>query len=684
MKNWELAEGSPNLSGSVWDQETRSYNFTLFSKEANKVTLLIYNAEDFINPIYRFDFDPLLNKSHHIWHCRIPANKIPRAKYYGYRVEGIWDPSSGKRFDYDKILLDPFSLGVFFPPAFNRIAACLPGKNDGKAPLALLPLQSDQFDWEKDPRPRHGYDAIIYEMHIGAFTKRSNSGVKEINRGTFLGVIEKIPYLKELGITVVELLPVFQSDPQDEDSFWGYMPLSFFSPRWDFAATEEMDKLKNEFKYMIKALHEADIEVILDVVYNHTVESGESGPTYSFRGIDNSSYYLLSPDMGKYLNDSGTGNVLRCAHPYVRKLIMESLRYWAHEMHVDGFRFDLASIFARNNDGSLNQEDPPIISEISSDPELSGLRLIGEVWDLSAMLLGKKFPGITWMQWNGRFRDDIRSFVKGDEGKVPALMTRIYGSTDLFPDGIKDSYRPFQSVNYITCHDGFCLNDLVSYNEKHNEGNGYNNQDGSNENLSWNCGWEGNMNVPEEVIRLRKKQVRNFCTLLLLSNGIPMFYAGDEFMNTQQGNNNPVNQDNEITWLDWDLLSRNSDIFRFFKMMIAFRKSHLSISRSQFWREDIHWYGTLRKEVDLSSNSHCLAFCLHSKLESDNDIYVMINAYWEEVEFIIHEGKPEDWFRVVDTGLNSPDEFKEAGNEIQITGNSYLLKDRSIAFFIKK
>lgn len=682
-ESWELKEGYPNLSGASYLAHYCSFNFTLYSKDADAVTLLLYGATDFIIPVYTYRLDKFLNKSHSIWHCLIQEKDIKDAKYYAYRIEGPYNPSQGLRFDHEKILLDPFAKGVFFPPRFSRAAALLPGNNEGKAPLGVL-THKEKFDWGHDHRPRHSSHAIIYEMHVKAFTNRSNSGVGEKNKGTFMGVVEKIPYLKELGVTIVELLPIFQNDPQDDESFWGYMPLNFFSPKRSFASTEDIEELKNEFKAMVKALHEAEIEVILDVVYNHTVEKDETGPTYSFRGIDNESYYLLTPDKKEYRNDTGTGNVLRCAHPYVRKLIMESLRYWAKEMHVDGFRFDLASIFARNNDGTLNTEDSAIISEISTDPDLAQLRLIGEVWDLSAVLLGKSFPGISWLQWNGRYRDDVKSFVKSDAGKVGALMTRLYGSTDLFPDGVKNSYRPYQSVNYITSHDGFCMYDLVSYNEKHNEVNGFNNKDGTDNNLSWNCGWEGNIEVPEEVYELRKKQMKNFCAILFLSNGIPMFASGDEFMNTQNGNNNPVNQDNEITWLNWDLLKKNKNIFEFFKNMISFRKSHPSICRSQFWREDISWYGTISTDVDLSDDSRCLAYCLHGASQNDTDIYVMINAYWEPIEFKFHEGNVGDWYRVVDTSLEPPDDFMLIGKELLINTITYKLKSRSIAIFIRR
>lgn len=682
--NWYAREGNPHLSGSVWVEEEQSYNFALFSREATGVVLVIYDDSDFARPIFEFKFDPLANKSNGVWHCRIPKNSIYTGKYYAYRVEGSWKPEDGQRFDSNKILLDPFARAVFFPPEFSRIAASFSGSNAGKAPLGSLPEKEPAFDWENDKHIRHTNEAIIYELHVKAFTFRSNSGLTEFQRGTFEGISEKIPYLKELGITIVELLPVFQSDPQDPETYWGYMPLSFFSPQFAYAGLHSGGTVKNEFRKMIKQLHEAGIEVILDVVYNHTVEADESGPTYSYRGIDNSTYYLLTEDMKHYRNDSGTGNTMRCAHPYVRRLIVESMRYWVKEMHIDGFRFDLASIFARNYDGSLNLDDPPIISEITSDPDFANLRLIAEVWDQSSFLLGKKFPGSNWFQWNARYRDDVRAFVKSDPGSIPSLMARLYGSCDLFPDTLNDAYRPYQSINFVTCHDGFCLYDLVAYNDKHNELNGKDNKDGLAYNLSWNCGHEGDMNVSEEVTALRKRQVRNFCVILFLSNGTPMFYAGDEFLNTQQGNNNPYNQDNEVTWLNWDLLQKNKDIYDFFKSMISFRKAHPSICRSQYWREDITWYGAYEKIPDISFNSHCLAFCLHGLSQNDADIYVMINAYWENIPFTIHEGRPEEWIRVCDTHFPYADDTINPEKYHVIDASVYNVNARSIVVLLKK
>ena len=406
------------------------------------------------------------------------------------------------------------------------------------------------------------------------------------------------------------------------------------------------------------------------------------GPTYSFKGLDATGYYMLSSDPANpYANYSGTGNTLNFSQPHVRKMVMDSLRYWKNEMHIDGFRFDLASVFSRNADGSLNWGDAPIFSEIAADPELGRLALIAEPWDVGGYQLGRGFPGTTWLQWNARYRDDVRRFVRGDAGMIPDLMRRIYGSDDLFPDSREHAYHAFQTVNYIDCHDGFTLYDLVSYNQKHNWKNGHDNQDGMDANYSWNCGHEGDEGAPAEVLALRRKQVKNFCCLLLLSNGIPMFRAGDEFLNTQFGNNNPYNQDNEISWLDWSQLQANQDIFRFFKGMIAFRKSHPSLCRSRFWREDISWYG-VGPTVDLSPDSRSLAFCLHGASQGDDDIYVMINAYWQELRFQIQEGSPQDWIRIVDTDLPSPDDFSEHGLPLQRA--IYQVAPRSIVVLVRR
>ena len=491
------------------------------------------------------------------------------------------------------------------------------------------------FDWKGDKSPLHFSDAIIYELHVKGFTASRSSGIAEPARGTYAGLIEKIPYLKELGVTIVELMPVHQFDPQ-EGNYWGYMTLNFFSPHLAYASNRA--EANNEFKEMVRALHAAGIEVILDVVYNHTAEADHSGPTYSFKGIDNASFYLLTHDAEQpYSNYSGTGNTLNCADPFIRNLILDSLRYWVTEMHVDGFRFDLASILTRSEDGSIDWNDPPLLSAIRTDPVLSKARLIAEPWDAGgAYQLGTSFPGMFWHQWNGKFRDDIRRFVRGDLGSVPPVMRRLYGSDDLFPDRIEEARRPFYSINYIVAHDGFTLYDLVSYNEPRNGANGHKIPMDRQTTIAGIAGSKG-MTVSSEVIALRKRQAKNFCCLLMLSNGIPMFAAGDEFLHTQGGNNNPYNQDNETTWLNWNRLRDHSDIFRFFKLMISFRKAHPTICRSRFWREEIRWRG-VGSTTDLSFHSQSLAYYLSGKSQQDLDLYVMINAYTEPLRFTIFEG----------------------------------------------
>ena len=569
----------------------------------------------------------------------------------------------------DKVLLDPYAKSVFFPPGFDRAAASRPGSNAGKAPLGVL-VSGEKFEWGEDRRPRHQSDTVVYELHVRGFTNNPNSGVSPEGRGTYAGVVEKLPYLKELGVTAVELMPVFQCDPQ-EGSCWGYMPLNFFAPHHGYGSRPAECDQHNEFRAMVKALHAAEIEVILDVVYNHTAEGDQSGPVYSFKGIDNNTYYVKSGQTGKpYVDFSGTGNTLRCSNPCVRKMIVDSARYWAEEMHVDGFRFDLASALVRNDDGSFNWEEP---IELAPPGPLE-VRLIAEPWDAAgAYQLGRSFPSKSCLQWNGCFRDDVRRFLRGDPGMVPALMQRLYGSDDLFPDDRTHAFHPYQSVNYVTAHDGFTLYDLVTFDRKRNWANGHNNTDGPQENFSWNCGWEGDEAVPATVMELRKRQAKNFCCLLLLANGTPMFRAGDEFLQTQGGNNNPFNQDNETSWLDWDRLRVNQDVFRFFRSMIAFRKAHASLGRSRYWREDVRWYGTGRA-VDMGPDSRTLAFHLCGASQQDTDLYVMINGSDSERIFEIQEGSPGEWRLMFDTGRPSPDDFPDPTESDYVQPSSYVVR----------
>ena len=443
--------------------------------------------------------------------------------------------------------------------------------------------------------------------------------------------------------------------------------MGVFSPHHQFATQPAGCTQRDEFRHMVRELHRAGIEVILDVVFNHTCEGDHIGPTYSFKGVDNSTYYVESPDSTiRYANFSGTGNTLHTANRAVRRMIVDSMRYWVDEMHVDGFRFDLASIFTRDSAGGIDLEDPPIFGQIGTEDELADVRLIAEPWDAAGVYqLGRSFPGMHWMQWNGRFRDEVQQFATGGSDGIGELMTRIYGSSDLFPDDMPYSYRPWQSVNYVSSHDGMTIWDMVSYSQKNNWANGQQNTDGHDD-FCFNHGWEGNEHVPSEVLRKRKQSVKNYFCLLFLSNGTPMFRMGDEFLQTQGGNSNPFNQDNETTWLNWDLAQEHADMLRFVQRLVAFRKAHPSLSRSTFWRDDIRWYGAQRS-VDFSSNARLLAFCLHGGTEDDDDLYVLINGGKKARSFGIHEGSAEDWCCVIDTAKPNPDDFADIPLPLQET-----------------
>ena len=703
---WEDRDGSPTPLGVSWISLTQTYNFALYSRFADQVTLLLYGREDLVHPVFKYQFHQLRNKTGRMWHARIPESETGDAKYYAYSIEG--PSASASRFerhffDPNKILLDPYAKAVFFPPSFDRRVALMPGGSAGFAPVGMLcEKNATDFDWGSDTRPRHDGDLIIYELHVRGFTMNPNSGVSPEKRGTFAGVIEKVPYLQDLGVTAVELMPVHQFD-DTEPNYWGYMPLNFFSPHHRYAAEHGGSEQICEFREMVKALHYAGIEVILDVVYNHTGEGSEAGPTFSFKGIDNSTYYMESPDSSHpYADYTGTGNTLNCANAAVRQLVVDSLRYWVREMHVDGFRFDLASVFARNSDGSINFDDPPIFGDLANDPDLAGARMIAEPWEGNPALpnyelgsrqvehlhpggeccahcglhvcrctvietLQRSFPGIGWRQWNDKFRNTIRRFVKGDPGMISDLMTRIYGSSDVFPDSVREACRPYQSLNYVNSHDGPTLYDLIAYNAPD----------------SWNCGdRDGEVGITPEVMRLRKQQAKNLCCLLFLSNGTPMFRAGDEFLQTQEGNLNPYDIDSPKTWLDWSRLEAHDGVFRFFQMMITFRKNHPALGRSIFWRDDIEWFGTVGR-ADLSDASRALAYSLHGASETDNDLYIMLNAYWEPLVFSIQEAGPHEWKRIIDTSLDSPDDFVDATKAPCIPGGTCTVAARSIMVLLR-
>ena len=678
--SWASVEGLPIPLGATWIADEDAWNFAVYSEHAERVTLLLY-AEDLARPVLARPLDHLRHKSGPVWHCRIPTAAMKGALFYAYQVDGPNSPRD--RFDAAKVIFDPYARALHFPPGFDRQAASRPGANAGRAPLGLIDGDREAFDWAGDRRPRHEADTVIYELHVRGFTAHPSSGVSDDRRGTFAGLIDKIPYLVELGVTVVELMPVFQFDP-GEGNYWGYNPIGFFAPHNAYAHRCERCDQHGEFRELVRALHAAGLEVVLDVVYNHTGEGNHTGPTYSFKGLDNDTYYIIADRAdAPYADFSGTGNTLDCAHRYVRRMILDSLRYWAREMRVDGFRFDLASIFARGPDGSLSYEDPPIFGDIAADPDLAGLRLIAEPWDAAgAYQLGRAFPGIAWAQWNGCFRDDLRRFVRGEAGMVPALMRRLYGSDDLFPDDKASAYHAWQSVNFVTAHDGFTLWDLVSYEAKRNWANGQDNRDGADDNLSWNCGWEGDEGAPAAVLALRARQAKNFLCLLLLANGTPMLRAGDEFLHTQGGNNNPYNQDNETSWLDWRRLHAHRDVLRFTRLMIAFRTAHPSVGRSRFWRDDVRWHG-VGPQADLSRDSRSIAFCLRGASQGDDDLYVMVNGYWEGLEFTVQDGATDQWRRVVDTARASPDDIREPGREVVLTSARYAVAPRSVVVLVR-
>ncbi|HET8656265.1 MAG TPA: isoamylase [Longimicrobiaceae bacterium] len=681
--SWRSREGEPAPQGVSWIEGERAFNFALYSKHAESVRLLLYSARDVETPVLTYDLDARLHKSGRMWHCRVPEREARDALYYAYAVSG---PQPRGRyewhaFDPEKILLDPYARGVFFPPAFERGAAMHPGSNAGRAPLGVI-HDDEEFSWGADTAPRHESELIIYELHVRGFTAHESSGVAPERRGTYTGLIDRIPYLVELGVTAVELMPVFQWDPQ-EGNYWGYMPLSFFAPHSGFATRGGAQR--REFKEMVRALHAAGIEVILDVVYNHTAEGGPDGPVYSYKGIDNSTYYLISGDPNHPYSDySGTGNTIHSANAHVRELILDSLRYWVEEMHVDGFRFDLASVFTRDDEGAVDLRRPGIIAQISADPVLDRVRLIAEPWDSAGTdQLGPTFPGPRWAQWNDHFRDDVRRFVRGDAGLAAALATRLYGSADVFPDDLMHAARPCQSINYLTCHDGFTLYDLVSYEQKRNWANGQANADGPQENHSWNCGWEGDDGVPEDVRALRTRQAKNYCILLLLANGVPMLRAGDEFLQTQGGNDNPYNQDNPTSWLDWGRLATHAEVHRFFREAIAFRKAHPAIGRSRFWREDVSWYG--RGPVpEFGPESRELAYCLRGAREADCDLYVMVNSSPDDLDFTVQDGARGDWRRTVDTALAAPDDIRAAGAEVPLASAEYRVRARSVVVLSRR
>lgn len=662
-------------------------NFAIFSKLSTGAQLLLFNDIEDSQPSRVITLNQQENKSYHYWHVFVPG--IKAGQIYAWRIDGPYDLKRGLRFDPSKVLLDPYGKCIASPSIRSRKAAKSPGDNCGKS-IKNIVINSHSYDWENDKPPSRPFNkTIIYEMNVGGFTKNPNSGISPEKRGTYAGVIEKIPYLQDLGITAVELLPIFAFDEQDAPegltNAWGYQPISFFAPHPQYSSAKEPMAALDEFRDMVKALHQANIEVILDVVFNHTAEGDAEGPTISFRGQGNNVYYILEKNKANYSDYSGCGNTLNANEAIVRRLILDSLRYWVEEMHVDGFRFDLASILSRDELGTPMSK-PPILWDIESDPFLSNIKLIAEAWDAAGLYQVGSFPGEVWKEWNGHFRDDVRSFIKGDCNTVRSLAFRMTGSPDIYEP---EEREPEQSINFVTCHDGFTLNDLVSYNQKHNQANKEDNNDGSNQNLSWNCGVEGPTNQPE-IEHLRNQQVKNFLTILFFSVGIPMILSGDEVRRTQLGNNNAYCQTGEISWFDWSLLEKNADILRFTKQLINFRlnrnllcENYTQTLQEFLHQRDIQWHGVKLNTPDFTPNSHSLAATIKN-VENRMMLHMMINAYWEPLTFEIPPltKSHERWHRCIDTSLDSPNDIQPWRNAPKIHSKIYKVEARSIVILV--
>ena len=662
-------------------------NFSVFSKHAVLLELLLFDDENATEPVRIIPLRADQHRTYCYWHAFVPG--LRPGQVYAYRAHGTFDPDRGLRFDADKVLVDPYGLVVAIPGMYDRWAAARPGDNVAVAMKSVV-ADPDRYDWEGDrPLERPFGETVIYELHVGGFTRHRSSGVATEKRGTYAGLIEKIPYLKDLGVTAVELLPVFQFDAQDcppgNTNYWGYAPVSVFAPHRAYSSQKNALATLDEFRDMVKALHRAGLEVILDVVFNHTAEGGQTGPTFCYRGLANDVYYILERDKSRYADYAGCGNTLNANQSMVRRMIQDSLRYWVSRMHVDGFRFDLASILSRDEEGRL-LPNPPVLWDIESDPLLAGTKLIAEAWDAAGLYQVGSFIGDRWQEWNGRFRDDVRRFLKGDDGSVSGVASRILGSPDIYGHEEREAE---QSINFVTCHDGFTLNDLVSYNHKHNEANGENNRDGSDDNLSWNCGVEGPTDDPR-VEALRNRQVKNFFALELLSAGTPMLLMGDEVRRSQSGNNNGYCQDSDISWFDWALLERHPDIHRFVKALIGFRQRRdvlaemAALSLNQLLRRArIEWHGVSLQRPDWSDHSHSLALTLQS-LHARFLLHGMLNAYWGRLTFELPRVPAEQaWRRWIDTALDSPDDICPWECAPAVTQPTYDVQPRSVVFLIR-
>ncbi|MCG8425861.1 MAG: glycogen debranching protein GlgX, partial [Chromatiales bacterium] len=662
MAGFDIRPGQAHPLGATPDKE--GVNFSLYSQHAESVELLLFEGADDEEPLQTVTLTPEVNRSFFFWHVYV--EDLTAGWHYAYRVNGPRDhQGAGHRFNPNKLLVDPYARGLS-NLRWNRLHACGDGDNLTSS-MRCEVVDTGDYDWEGDrPLGRPMEDSIIYEMHVRGFTASPSAGADD--PGTFRALMDKIPYLKELGVTAVELLPIFDFDETEVlrqlpngttlKNYWGYSTVGYFAPEGSFCATHEQGEHIRELRDLIKALHKAGIEVILDVVFNHTNEGNHLGPTMHFKGIDNATYYMLVPgDKRYYMDYTGCGNTVNCNHPISDKFIQDCLEYWVEELHVDGFRFDEGSILSRGEDGAP-MDHPPVLWNLELSETFADTKLIAEAWDAAGLYQIGSFPGLRWAEWNGRFRDDVRRFVRGDAGLVGAVATRIAGSADLYQ---WSGRTPGNSINFITCHDGFTLMDLVSYNRKHNEANGEENRDGVDDNLSWNCGAEGSTDDPG-IQALRKRQLKNFAAILLLSRGVPMFLAGDEFGRSQGGNNNAYCQDNEISWLDWTLLEENRDLFEFFKGMIGLRKRCSQLRRSAFFGDkvnehglpEIGWHGCeLNAPGWDNPDSRVLAFTLGAFAEGEPDLHVMMNMDEKTLPFQIPAAEGHHWYRYADTALPS-------------------------------
>jgi glycogen operon protein len=695
---------------------TNGVNFSLFSRSATSVILDVFESSIDTVPKISYVFDPLINRTGDIWHVYV--RNLKANALYLYRVDGPFDPVKGHRFNKKTYLLDPYAKELTPTSVFANIPANYSAPADTMdILLAKLPdaskfpkcvvIDDNDFDWQGDmPLNYPLRQSVLYEAHLKGFTQSSTSGVK--HPGTYKGLIEKIPYLKELGVTSIELMPVqefdeyenFNVNPENGNrlkNFWGYSTIAFFAPKATYAANTIAGEVVKEFKEMVREMHKNKLELILDIVFNHTAEGNEHGVTLSFRGLENSVYYILEDFVkSQYKNYSGCGNTLNCNHPVVRTFIIDCLRYWVTEMHIDGFRFDLGSILGRDQNGKL-MENPPMLERIAEDPVLGNTKIIAEAWDAGGAYQVGRFPGGRWAEWNDRYRDDSRRFFRGDAFLSNAAATRLTGSSDLY---LRDGRKPFHSVNFITSHDGFTLNDLVSYNKKHNEQNGENNRDGTENNNSFNYGFEGETTNPK-IEEIRNRQIKNMIIFMALSQGTPMILCGDEFRRSQGGNNNAYCQDSEKYFVNWTNRDMYSDIFRFTQKAISFRLHHPAFRRPEFFcgqdlsynsLPDIAWFDEDGKIPDWQKINHFLACRLdgsHAEILNDiddNDFYLMFNT--SEIDMTVKIPNPrkgKKWYRVVDTYKSCPNDFLDAGEEeIVQPQDTYILPQRSAVVLLSK